>query len=90
MSKLSLMISYMSFMTNGWNMPHHVLNDYYFKEFVYNDCRNSNFGLVTKARACKSASQKWGPGITFHVLESAKECEGMTLPSELPLWELES
>ncbi len=32
------------------------------------------------------------PGITFHTLGSVKECEGMnpTLPSELPLGELES
>ncbi len=25
--KLSQMISHMSFMTNGWNVPHHVLNN---------------------------------------------------------------
>jgi hypothetical protein len=31
------MTSYMSFMTNGWNMPHHVLSDYYSKQLVYND-----------------------------------------------------
>jgi len=47
---------------------------------------------VTKARACENMGQG-SPGVTFHAPESAKECEGMnlhTLPSELPLWELES
>jgi hypothetical protein len=30
--------------------------------------------------------------VTFHVPESARECDGMnpTLPNELPHWELES
>jgi hypothetical protein len=40
-------------------------------------CRNPNLGLTTKARACKSAGQEGSPGVTFHVLASAKECEGM-------------
>jgi len=32
------------------------------------------------------------PGVTFHVLGSARECEGMnpTFPNELSLWDLES
>jgi hypothetical protein len=36
--------------------------------------------------------QVWRPGVTFHAPGSVGECEGMnpTLPSELPLWELES
>jgi len=37
--------------------------------------------------------QEGNPKVTFHALGSARECEGMnphTLPSELPLWELES
>jgi hypothetical protein len=31
-------------------------------------------------------------GVTFHVLENVRECKGinLTLPNELPLWELES
>jgi hypothetical protein len=37
MTKLSQMTSHMSFMTNGWNVPHHVLNDYCLKQFVCND-----------------------------------------------------
>ncbi len=28
MTKLSIMISYMSFMINGWNVPHFVCNDF--------------------------------------------------------------
>jgi len=48
---------------------------------------------VTKARACKGASQKGSPGVTSHAPKSVGECEEMnphlTLPSELPLWELE-
>ncbi len=34
-------------------------------------------GLATKARACKGAGQELSPGVTFHALEDAKECEGM-------------
>jgi hypothetical protein len=33
--------------------------------------------LATKARAYKNAGQEGSPGVTFHVLGSAKECEGM-------------
>jgi hypothetical protein len=57
-----------------------------------NWCYNPSFGLATKARACKGVGKKWSPGITFHAPGSVGECEGMnpTLPSELPLWELES
>jgi hypothetical protein len=39
MFKLSLMTSHMSFMINGWYLPHDVLNDYCFKQFVCNDFR---------------------------------------------------
>jgi hypothetical protein len=55
-------------------------------------CHNPSFGLVTKAKACKDAGQKWSPGVTFHVFGNVGECQGMnpTLPSEPPLWELES
>jgi hypothetical protein len=49
-------------------------------------CRNLSLGFVTKARACKSASQEGSAGITFHAPESAKECEGMNLhtPKGIP------
>jgi hypothetical protein len=42
MIKLSLMISNMSFVTNGWYLPHHVLNDYCPKKFIHN-----NFKAIT-------------------------------------------
>jgi hypothetical protein len=55
-------------------------------------CRNLSLGLATKAKACKGAGQEWIPGVTFHALGNVGEYEGMKppLPSELPLWELES
>jgi len=47
MTKLLLMTSHMSFMTNGQYLPHHVLNDYRFKQLVRNDFRAiSYFYLV--------------------------------------------
>jgi len=59
---------------------------------INGQCRNPNLGLVTKARACKGASQECSLGVTFHDGKSVRECEGMnpTFPNELPLWELES
>jgi hypothetical protein len=55
-------------------------------------CCNPSLGFMTKARACKGVGQEWSTGVTFHVPENAKECEGMnpTFSSELPFWELES
>jgi hypothetical protein len=46
---------------------------------------------MTKARVCKGAGQEGSPGVTFHTPGNVGECEGMnpTLPSVLPLWELE-
>ena len=43
-----------------------------------------SLGLTTKTRACKGVGQKWSPGVTFHVLESVGECEGMNLHT--PKW----
>jgi hypothetical protein len=40
-------------------------------------CRNPSLGLVTKAKACKGASEEGSPRIIFHVPESVGECEGM-------------
>jgi hypothetical protein len=37
MTKLSLMISHMSFMIDELYLSHHILNDYYSKKFVRND-----------------------------------------------------
>jgi hypothetical protein len=45
----------------------------------YSTCHNPNLGFATKARACKGAGQEGSPGVTSHVFESAKECEGMNL-----------
>jgi hypothetical protein len=38
---------------------------------------NLNFGLATKARACKGAGQEGSLGVTSCVLGSVGECEGM-------------
>jgi hypothetical protein len=47
---------------------------------------NSNLGLMIKARACKDASQRWSPGITFHAPMSVRKCEGMN--PHTPKWVL--
>ncbi len=67
-------------------------------QFDYTSCKNDarccnpSLELMTKAKACKGASQKLNLKITFHAPRSVKECEGMnpTLPSGFPLWELDS
>ncbi len=57
-----------------------------FKYYDYNDmCRNPSLGLATKARACKVASQEGSP----RMKESVRDWT-LTLPKELPLWEVES
>ncbi len=55
-------------------------------------CHNLSFGLMTKARACKGASQEGSLGITSHVPGSVGECEGMNphIPKWEFTWELES
>ncbi len=40
-------------------------------------CSNPNLGLMTKARACKGASQEWSLKVTFHAPRSVEKCEGM-------------
>jgi len=47
-------------------------------------CHNFNFGITTKARACKGVGQDRNLGITFHALESVRECEGMN--PHTPKW----
>jgi hypothetical protein len=59
-----------------------VINGKYSKNIYdnpnyYASYRNLSLGLTTKARACKSASQKGSLGVTFHAPRSAKECEGI-------------
>jgi hypothetical protein len=60
--------------------------DYEIYYLINDGCHNLNLGLVTKAKACESASQKWSPGVTFHVPESVKECDKMNLHT--PKWAL--
>jgi hypothetical protein len=55
-------------------------------------CHNPSLGFTTKARACKVVGQKWARESHFMLpgtQESVREWTP-TLPSELPLWELES
>ncbi len=47
-------------------------------------CHNPNFGLATKARACKGEGQERNPGVTFHAPGSIGECEGMN--PHTPKW----
>jgi hypothetical protein len=55
-------------------------------------CRDPSLGFATKTKACKGAGQKWNRESHFMLLrvwESVREWTP-TLPSELPLGELES
>jgi hypothetical protein len=56
------------------------------KLIILINCRNLNLGLATKIRACKGEGQKGSPRVTFHVLGSARECEGMN--PHTPKWTL--
>ncbi len=47
-------------------------------------CHDLNLGLETKAKPCKGAGRKWSLGITFHVPESVRGCEGMN--PHIPKW----
>jgi hypothetical protein len=40
-------------------------------------CCNPNFGLTTKARGCKVASQEGSPRVMPHAPESARKYEGI-------------
>jgi hypothetical protein len=52
---------------------------------IYYLCRNPSLGLATKTMACKVTGQEGSLGVK----ENVRECT-LTLPKELPLWELES
>jgi hypothetical protein len=54
------------------------------------DC-DLNFGFTTKARASKGVGWEWSLGVTFHVLGSVGECEGMNphTPKWAPTLEVE-
>jgi hypothetical protein len=54
--------------------------------YEHNLCRNPNFGLTTKTKGYKVASQEKDPGITSHAPKNAKNVRKwtLTLPNELP------
>jgi hypothetical protein len=45
---------------------------------------NRSLRLATKVRVCKGAGQKWSSRVTFHILGSVGECEGMN--PHTPKW----
>jgi len=67
---------------DGIDLSYGILTKYHF----YVSCCNPSLGLATKTKACKGVGQKESPGITFHVLGSARECEGMN--PHAPKWAL--
>ncbi len=71
-----------------WSLnSNHIWNDYLGVPSMarcWRYCHNPNLELVTKVRACEGAGQEWSLGVTFHVLESVGECEGMNLHT--PKW----
>ncbi len=56
---------------------------FFLKMYIF--CHNLSLGLATKARACKVVGQEGSPGVKENVREWT-----LTLPKELPLWEVES
>jgi hypothetical protein len=48
------------------------------------ECCNLSLGLATKARAYEGVGQESSLGVTFHALESVRECEGMN--PHTPKW----
>jgi hypothetical protein len=54
--------------------------------------RNSNLGLATKTRVCKGVGQEWARESHFMLPKVQKNVREwtLTLPNELPFWELES
>jgi hypothetical protein len=47
-------------------------------------CHNPDLGFATKAKASKSANQKWSIRVTFHASKSVGRCEGMN--PHTPKW----
>jgi hypothetical protein len=64
----------------------------YLPMVTYILCHNPSLGLMTKARGCKVVGQEKDPKVTSHALGNAKSVREwtLTLPSELPCWELDS
>jgi len=42
-------------------------------------CRNLSFGLATKAKGLQGCGPRGSPGVTSHIPESARKCEGGNL-----------
>ncbi len=63
--------------SHSWSMTsdNNLSNNIY----KYHHYRNPNFGLTTKAKACKSVGQEGGPGGTSYIPGSLGECERMNL-----------
>jgi len=55
-------------------------------DMVQDICHNLSLGLVTKVKASKGEDQEGRLGVTFHVPENARKCEGMNLHT--PKWAL--
>jgi len=58
----------------------------------HNWCRNPSLGLMTKARGLQGCGPRGSLGVTPHVLESVRRCEGVNphTPKATPTWEMES
>jgi hypothetical protein len=81
--------SILSIFSRVLGFPFSLIHQRYWIWIFYNlkghICHNPSFGLMTKVRACKVAGQEGN----LIVKESVKEWT-LTLPKEVPLWELES
>jgi hypothetical protein len=70
-----------------------ILDSSYFEINIHNcikciPCHNLSIGFMIKANALKGVGRKCNPGATFAFLGMWRN--ELTLPSGLPLWELES
>jgi hypothetical protein len=80
--------------SNEWlDLSIHIWSWYEYCHFrVERRCHNLSLGFVTKVRAWKGVGRECNPIVTFtlpRMPESVREW-AHTLPSGLPLWELES
>ncbi len=78
--RIIVYVSY-NWMTFNWVACTHLFSLYFckYQPCIHSHCHNLSLGLTTKARVCKGAGQEWSPGVTFHALGSAGECEGTLL-----------
>jgi hypothetical protein len=70
--------------------PHDLLHN--FATTPISTCHNLSLKLATKARGLQGCRPRGRLGVTSHAPKSAKSVREwtLTLPNELPLWELES